>query len=449
MDALKQYIDLYTDNAEVIDSHSAPVLNELRQTACDLLKSSRFPTKKDEGFHKTSINDMFAPDFGVNINRYNIPVDVAESFRCDIPNVSTLLAVVVNDRFVATRPLLNNLPEGVTVTSLAAAARLHPELVKKYYGRIAPGDNVNVALNNMLVQDGVFIHLSKNVVLEKPLQLVNIFDGPAPMAAFRRVLIVAEENSFANILVCDHTRNRDGAYLSSEVMEVMLEKGASVGLYGIEESSANTARYSQMFVRQEHDSSFSAASSTLLNGVTRNDYNVSLNGENCSAELAGIVIADGKSHIDNNSNVIHNAPHCRSNQLFKYLLDGESSGAFEGSIVVRPEAPFTEGYQSNHNILASDKARMHTRPQLLIFNDEVKCSHGATTGQLDPDALFYMQTRGIPVDQARRLLMQAFMSDAVDTIRVDAIRDRLRHLLERRLTGEDLLCAECGSDCHK
>ena len=449
MDALKQYIDLYTANAGVIDSHSAPVMNELRQAACTLLMSSRFPTRKDEGFHKTSINDMFAPDFGVNISRVNIPVDVAESFRCDIPNVSTLLSLVVNDRFVATRSLLNNLPEGITVTSLASAASQNPELIRKYYGRIAPADNVNVALNNMLAQDGVFIHIRKGVVLEKPLQLVNIFAGPAPLAAFRRLLIVAEENSKCDILVCDHTQNRDVDYLSSEIIEVSLADGASVGLYGIEESSAKTARYSQMFVRQESNSSFSSASATLLNGVTRNDFNVTLHGQNAETNLAGIIIADGKSHIDNNSNVIHDAPHCRSNQLFKYLLDGESSGAFEGSIVVNPDAPFTEGYQSNHNILASDNARMHTRPQLLIFNDEVKCSHGATTGQLDRDALFYMQTRGIPEDQARRLLMQAFMADTIDTIRVEAIRDRLRHLVERRLTGEDALCAECGSECHK
>lgn len=449
MDALQQYINLYTDNAEVIDSHSAPVMNALRQAACERLRNSRFPTKKDEGYHKTSINDMFAPDFGVNINRVNIPVDVADSFKCDIPNVSTLLALVVNDRFVATRQLLNNLPKGVTVTSLAAAARTEPELVARYYGKIAPAENVNVALNNMLAQDGVFIRIGKGVTLEKPLQLVNIFAGAANLAAFRRVLIVAEEGSSANILVCDHTQNKTADYLSSEVVEVALQNGASLGLYGIEESSAGTSRYSQMFVNQERDSSFYSASATLLNGSTRNDYNVQLQGEHAETRLAAMVIADGKSHVDNNSNVVHDAPHCRSNQLFKYILDGESTGAFEGSIVVKPTAPFTEGYQSNHNILASDNARMHSRPQLLIFNDEVKCSHGATTGQLDRDAIFYMQTRGIPLEQARRLLMQAFMTDVIDTIRVEAIRDRLRHLVERRLTGDDLLCAECSSDCHK
>lgn len=449
MDSLKQYIDLYQANAALIDSHSAPVMNALRQDALKLLSVSRFPTKKDEGFQTTSINDMFAPDYGVNINRVNIPVDVADSFRCDIPNVSTLLALVVNDRFVATRQLLNNLPAGVTVTSLASAARHNPELVSRYYGKIAPADNVNVALNNLLAQDGVFVHIARGVTLEKPLQLVNIFAGTDNLAAFRRVLIVAEANSVANILVCDHTQNRNAAYLSSEVIELHLADGASVGLYGMEESSAGTSRYMQLFAHQESNSSLSTASSTLLNGTTRNDFNVVLAGGNSSVRLAGMVIADGSSHVDNNSNVVHDAPHCHSNQLFKYLLDGSSSGAFEGSIVVNPDAPFSEGYQSNHNILASDKARMHSHPRLLIFNDEVKCSHGATTGQLSRDAIFYMQTRGIPEEQARRLLMQAFMSDAIDTIRVEAIRDRLRHLVERRLTGEDLLCSECSSDCHK
>ncbi|MEE0978028.1 MAG: Fe-S cluster assembly protein SufD [Muribaculaceae bacterium] len=449
MEALKQYIDLYTGNADVISANSAPAINALRDDACRRLLNSRFPDKRDEGFQKTSINDMFAPDYGVNINRVNIPVDIAASFKCDIPNVSTLLSIVVNDRFVATRSLLNNLPDGVTVTSLAAAAKENPELVSRYYGRIAPADNVNVALNNMLVQDGVFIHIRKGVTLEKPLQLVNIFSSPTPTLAFRRILIVAEENSRVNILACDHTQSENIPFLSSEVVEIALGNNAAVGFYSIEESSPDTSRYSQMFVTQQTGSDFTSATATLLNGSTRNDFNVTLNGEHARTMLAGMVIADKKSHVDNNSNVIHAAPHCHSNQLFKYLLDGNSNGAFEGSIVVTPEAPFTEGYQSNHNILASDSAKMHTRPQLLIFNDEVKCSHGATTGQLDQNALFYMQTRGIPQQQAKRLLMQAFMSDAIDSIRVEPIRDRLRHLVERRLAGDELLCAECNSECHK
>lgn len=162
-----------------------------------------------------------------------------------------------------------------------------------------------------------------------------------------------------------------------------------------------------------------------------------------------MVIADGRMHVDNCSSVNHLAPRSTSTQLFKYLLDGSATGAFEGGICVSPEASFTESCQSNRNILASPDARMHTTPQLLIYNDEVKCSHGAATGQLDANALFYMQTRGIPEHTARQLLMQAFMTDALDTIAVEGIRSRLAMLVERRLSGDQTLCGECRRDCHK
>ena len=153
-------------------------------------------------------------------------------------------------------------------------------------------------------------------------------------------------------------------------------------------------------------------------------------------------------HADNSSNVNHRAAHCRSSQLFKYVLDDQSTGAFEGSILVSPEAPYTEAYQSNRNMLASQQARMHTKPQLEIYNDEVKCSHGATTGQLDASALFYMRSRGISEKEARLMLMQAFMADVIETVRMEGLRDRLRHLVEKRFYGQQTLCADCGISCH-
>ena len=164
--------------------------------------------------------------------------------------------------------------------------------------------------------------------------------------------------------------------------------------------------------------------------------------------LAGMAIGSGNQHADNSSNVNHRAAHCRSSQLFKYVLDDQSTGAFEGSILVSPEAPYTEAYQSNRNMLASQQARMHTKPQLEIYNDEVKCSHGATTGQLDASALFYMRSRGISEKEARLMLMQAFMADVIETVRMEGLRDRLRHLVEKRFYGQQTLCADCGISCH-
>lgn len=449
MSSISQYLTLYTDNREAINSHSTELLNSGREAAYAFLQDKQLPAKGEEGFEKTSIEEMFAPDYGLNINRINIPVDVAASFKCDVPNVTTLLGVVVNDMFVPTATLLKNIPEGVTVMSLAKAAKEMPEEVAKYFGKVAPGDNVNVALNTLLVQDGVFIKIAKGVKVEKPIQIVNIFNTPAPAMAIRRVLIAAEEDSSANVLFCDHTQTPNMQYLSSEVVEVYMEANSHIDICGIEESSAQTSRYSQVFVKQTDGSQLYINSSTLLNGKTRNDFTIDITGQHCETYLTGIAIAAGEGIVDNNSNVNHLAPRSHSNQLFKYLVDDKAQGAFEGGIYVSKDAPFTEGYQSNSNILATSTARMHSKPQLLIYNDEVKCSHGASTGQLDENALFYMQQRGIPKSMARTLLMQAFMSEVIDTIPVEGIKDRMRHLVEKRLSGDYMLCGTCQSDCHK
>lgn len=448
MNALTQYINLFKENRAVIEAHAPGGLNARRDEALAALDGARFPERRDEGFEKTSINEMFAPDFGLNISRVNLPVDVAATFRCDVPNMSTLLGVVANDKFVATDTLLRNLPEGVRVMSLAEAFEKFPDEVEEAYGKVAPMSDVNVAFNTLFAQDGVFVHIGRNVRLDRPVQLVNIFNAAAPLLAIRRVLVVAEENSKANILVCDHSRADGVKYLSSQVVEILAKSGSDVEYFDIEESSADTMRYSQMFVRQLDGSHFKSNVSTLLNGTTRNDFNIVIDGHHCSTGLYGMAIGGGSQHVDNSSSVVHNAPHSSSNQMFKYVLDGKATGAFEGGIEVCPSAPYTEAYQSNNNILASDEARMHTKPQLLIYNDEVKCSHGATTGQLNAEALFYMESRGIPQAEARTMLMQAFMVDVIDTVSLEGVRDRLRHLVEKRFDGTLGSCPTCASQCH-
>lgn len=447
--SLKQYLDLYAAQRGVIDSHSAPAINRLRETAFNALQGQRLPRKGDEGFEKTSIEAMFAPDFGLNLSRIDIPVNVAASFRCDVPNVSTLLGIVANDKFIATDTLLKNLPEGVLVMSLAEAAVRDPDAIGKYLGSLAPAGNAAASLNTLLVQDGVLIKIPRGVKVERPIQIVNIFCSPTPMMAVRRILVIAEEDSSAHLLLCDHSQGDPATpYLSSQVIEIICQRGSEVQLYDIEESSPATSRYSQVFVNQQEGSSFLANATTLLNGTTRNDFTININGSRCATGLYGMAIGSGNQHIDNSSSVIHHSGRSTSNQLFKYVLDDKASGAFEGGIEVAQGAVLTEAYQSNNNILASKEARMHSKPQLLIYNDDVKCSHGATTGQLDAAALFYMQTRGITAEEARTMLMQAFMVDVISTVRVEGVRDRLRHLVEKRFSGGLAACGSCHGSCH-
>ena len=447
MSALSQYIELFDSHRATIEAKSAEVMNLCRQDARNRLEGKRLPQKGTEGYEKTSIEDMFAPDFGVNINRVNIPVDVSLSFKCDVPNMSTIMAFVVNDSFVPSSTLHNKMPQGVIIDSLAKVATENPQLVSRYYNQLADNDNEAVALNTMLAQDGVMIYVPRGVVMERPIQLVNIFNSAAPLMGVRRLVIVVEEGAKAQLLICDHTQNSEYRYLSSQVIEAFVGQNASLDIYDIEESSDTTSRYSQLYARQERDSHLIVNGVTLTSGVTRNDYHIELVGDNCTSTLGGMAIGSGHQHIDNNSDVRHLSAHCNSNQQFKYVLDEESTGAFEGAIYVAPGAQFTEAYQSNRNLLASKSARMHTKPQLEIYNDDVKCSHGATTGQLDADALFYMRSRGIPEQEARTMLMQAFMVDVIDMVKMEGLRDRLRHLVEKRFYGQQASCADCGVTC--
>ncbi|MCM1521443.1 MAG: Fe-S cluster assembly protein SufD [Muribaculaceae bacterium] len=446
MKSSDQYIKLYERNTAAIDAGSGPALNRLRPAALSTLKSTGLPTLHNEGYEKTSIEEMFAPDYGVNISRVSIPVDIAASFRCDVPNLSTLTGFVINDSFVPSAGLDNRLPEGVTFMSLAKAAREMPETVNKHYGSLAPITSAPVALNTLLAQDGVFIHIHKGCRPEKALQIVEIFSAPVEIAAFRRMLIVVDDDADLRLLVCDHTQERTRRYLASRVIEVVVGHNARFEMCMLEESSAMTSVHSLLYMAQNEGSEALINATTLTCGNSRNEFDINLRGPHASARLTGMAIGGDRMHIDNNSAITHTAPHCHSDQLFKYVLDDHSTGAFEGSILVEPSAQFTEAYQSNRNILASADARMHCKPQLIIYNDDVKCSHGATTGQLDTDALFYMRQRGIPEAEARTMLMQAFMVDVIDTVHIPGLNERLRHLVERRFSGSLGDCPGCRAE---
>ncbi|MBQ4917769.1 MAG: Fe-S cluster assembly protein SufD [Muribaculaceae bacterium] len=448
MSSLKQYIDLFKENRATIDSHSIEAMNALRDKALEALEGKRLPVKGDENYEITDLEATFAPDYGVNINRFDFGADTANAFRCDVPNMSTWLYFAFNDTYYSSRTASIGMPEGVLVGSVRQFAATHSELISRYYGTLAPLSNPTVALNTLLTQDALLIYIPKNVTLEKPLQLVNILNATIPVMACRRVLIVLEENAHAKMLVCDHTQNQELDFLNTQIVEIFAGKNSSFDLYDLEESGERTHRVSSLWVRQEEGSNVLVNGITLVNGTTRNDYNIDIVGEHCETHLYGMAIAGGEQHIDNHTDIAHHVGHCSSNELFKYILEDKARGAFCGKILVDPNASKTEAYQGNRNICTSNEAKMYSKPQLEIYTDDVKCSHGSTIGQLDQDAIFYMQARGISKNEARMLLMQAFMTDVIATVRMDSLKDRLRHLVDKRLYGKLTLCQQCGSDCH-
>lgn len=444
MNIEKQYIELYDQYHSLIDSHASPILNALREKAMSDFRVTGFPSPNDEEYKHTHIPDLFAPDYGLNLNRLEIPVNPYEVFRCDVPNLSTLLYFVVNDSFYTKENPKVKLPEGVLIGSLNEMARSHPDLVQRYYGKQACTQNDGiVALNTAFVQDGFFLYVPKGVIIEKPIQLINILRGDADFMVNRRLLIILEEGAQARLLVCDHTMDKK-KFLSSQVTEIYAGKNAVFDYYDIEESSLNTNRITSTFVDQAEKSNVLINGITLHNGTTRNNYRMTFSGEHAEAHLCGMAIADKKQSVDNHTFIDHAVPHCTSNELFKYVLNDSSTGSFSGRILVREGAQKTSAYQTNRNLCATKEAHMYTKPQLEIYADDVKCSHGATVGQLDENALFYLRSRGIPEAEARMLLMFAFTNDVIENVRMDALKDRLRQLVEKRFRGELDKCAGCN-----
>ena len=447
MNALKQYIDLYIAHADLIDLNSAEMINGRRREAFEALQRCKLPKKGSENYETTDLGAILEPDYGVNIGRVPIDVNPAASFHCGVPTLSTSIFFLVNDIYAQTERSHDGLPEGVYVGSLRKFATEHPEVAQKYYGRTADIANPVVALDTLLCQDGIAIWVKKGVKVEKPLQIVNILQNGSPLMAVRRLLVIAEDDSEVKILSCDHTQNPDVNFLALNVVEITAGKRAVVDYYDLEESSVNTSRLSALYLSQEEDSNVLLDGLTLYNGTTRNEYHTRFQGPRGSLKLYGMGIEDRSRHLDNYSRIEHAAPECKTDELFKYVVDEEATGAFAGLILVKPGADKTEAYQSNRNIVGTDTARMFSKPQLEIYDDDVKCSHGTATGQLDEMQVFYMRTRGIPEATAKLLLKQAFMADVIEGVRLDALRDRLHMLVERRFAGADPSCASCHSGC--
>ena len=458
MSVEQQYIDLFSQTEAMICRHSAEVLNAPRAAAFADFERLGFPTRKVEKYKYTDVSKFFEPDYGLNLNRLDIPVNPYEVFKCDVPNMSTSLYFVVNDAFynkalpkshlpegVIYKALpKSHLPEGVIFGSLKEMADRHPELVRKYYGKLADTSKDGVtAFNTAFAQDGVLLYVPKNVVVEKPIQLVNILRADVNFMVNRRVLVILEEGAQARLLACDHAMDSVN-FLATQVIEVFVGENATFDFYELEETHTSTVRISALYVKQEANSNVLLNGMTLHNGTTRNTTEVTLAGEGAELNLCGMAIADKNQHVDNNTTIDHAVPNCTSNELFKYVLDDQSVGAFAGLVLVRPDAQHTSSQQTNRNLCATREAHMYTQPQLEIYADDVKCSHGATVGQLDESALFYMQQRGISMREARLLLMFAFVNEVIDTIRLDALKDRLHLLVEKRFRGELNKCQGCA-----
>ena len=443
MQSEKQYIDLYNETQGMIKQHSCDVLNKVRDKAFEDFKRQGFPTKKMERYKYTDISKLFAPDYGLNLQRLKMPINPYEEFKCDVPDLNTLLYFVVNDQFYTDQLPKPQLNDGIVVDSFLNALKTHSEIITKHYAKLADtAKDALTAFNTMLAQDGLFVYVPKDVKADRTIQVINILRSDVNLMLNRRILIVLEDGAELSMLFCDDSAD-DRKFLATQVIEAYVGNNAKLELNCLEETHLKNVRISNVYIDQQKNSRVSHNIITLHNGVTRNKLDLTFSGEGSECFLNGCVVADKHQHVDNNTVINHSVGNCTSNQLYKYVLDDHAVGAFAGLVYVAKDAQKTLSHEVNQNLCASSTAHMYTQPMLEIYADDVQCNHGSTVGQLNNAALFYMQQRGIDKREAKLLLEFAFVNEVIDKMELVPLRDRLHHLVEKRFRGELDKCRGC------
>lgn len=443
MSSLHQYLELYEAQAEALCGASCGVMNDRRAAALQALRTRGLPTAGDERYKYTDVGAAFAPDYGINLRRAVPTTDPYKVHRCAVAGLTPAVYFVEGDVPRTDRQHRAALPDGVRVESIAQAAKRTPGLLDRYYHRLAGRDYDGVTeLNTLLAQDGVFVYLPPGVQLAHPIQIVNVADAQVDMMVNRRLVVVAEAGAQASILLCEHAGGKHRT-LATQVTEIYAADDARLQCYAIEESSPLHTVFHNIYVGQRSRSHVSYNGITLTCGITRNRIDFRLAGEGADMVARGVVVADARQRVDNSLLVDHAAPRCTSDMLYKYVLDGESVGAFAGKVLVREGAQQSLSDQTNANICASPRARAYSQPMLEIYADDVRCNHGSTIGKLDENALFYMRQRGIDEQEARLLLQYAFVGEVIRHIEPERLRDRIAHLVEMRFRGELSACKGC------
>ena len=435
MNIASEYIEIFNSHRKMLDARCGAEVNAQREMAYAKFSELGFPNEKDEDYRYTPVASYFSDNYGLDLEGKTAHSNKTKEFSCDVPGMDAYTIYLINGWYY-TENIVEQLPEGVILCGFAEASKKHPELFAKYYNQKAKNSKDGVVfLNTMLAQDGLFLYVPKNVIMDKPIQIVNLLGAKMDLLSTQRSLFILEDFAKAQILICDHTLTKQ-SFTANHVRELFVGDNAFLEYYLIENQHNKVNQIISSFIHQQKNSNVHSNVVTLHNGNTRNNTFVTLAGENANSELYGVTLTDKQQHVDNFTEIDHAVPHCTSTELFKYVMDDNSTGAFKGRIVVQPDAQHTEAYQTNNNICLSKDAKINTRPQLEIYADDVKCSHGATVGQLDEEALFYMQTRGISPEEARMLLMFAFTHEVVNQVRLESLKERLKFLIEQRLRGE-------------
>ncbi len=439
----EQLVSLFHENRALLDASCSDAVNKQRTSGLDAFLKVGIPSRFNENYKYTNLIPAFTSTYKHYFTRERAFQAATNSFQCDVPNLDTYNIYVVNGWLDENRSNLHLLPKGVVVSGFSQQSTLNDILLQEKYGTASASlADPMVYLNNAYAQDGVFIRVADGVLVDKPIQVVNIFSSEVDSAIYQRNFVSIGKSAQAKLLYCDHTLS-ESKFLINSVTEVFVEDNGNFEFYNIQNLHNQTTAIITLAIAQARDTRIQTNHLNLHTGLTRNNTFVALNGENSEANMFGLYICDKKQHVDNYTYISHNAPSCTSTELYKGVMDDSSTGAFSGRIYVAQDAQKTNAFQRNNNLLLTSDARINSKPQLEIYANDVKCSHGATVGQLDDKALFYLRSRGVGLEESRILLMYAFAYEVIEKIQVPALKEQIRDLVEKTVRGELNKCTSC------
>lgn len=426
------YLSNFKTFESTLNGSGNTAFERVRKGAITSFSELGFPTTKNEDWKYTNVSPILKHKYNLADGTPSVSPDLIKQLTFE--DVDTCVITQVNGQII---PGFSDdfKQDGVIVTDFQDAFKNHADLLNTYLGKYSKfKDESFIALNTAFVENGIFIFVPDNTTVEQTIHILHLSDGA--FVSHPRNLFVVGKHSSVKIIETFHALSEE-EYFRNSVSEVVLAENAFVDHLKVQDESKKSYHISNVQIHQEASSNYSATCIDLGGKLVRNNINVVLNNENCETHLYGFFLGTGTQLIDNHTFVDHAMPHCFSNELYKGILDDKSTGVFNGKIIVRPDAQKTNALQSNKTLLLSDDASINAKPQLEIFADDVKCTHGATIGQLDDEALFYLRARGIDKEMANALLRHAFMSDVLENIKDESLRKQLDDLVIERFTEKE------------
>ncbi len=436
------YIENFKTFVEKLNGQSKLFLHEIRKDALKQLAEMDFPTNRNEEWKYTNVSPILKQNFVPAVNTSAPDFSKEEINKFLFNDFDYHLLVFVNGIFSEELSEIGALPKGVVVGSLNKTAKDNPQLITAYFNKISKTDNAFNALNTLYAFDGLAAIVPDGKVLEKPIQVLYLNTSRDDLVLSQpRNLIVAGKNSQLSI-IANYRGYGEKKYFTNIITEVFVDERAIVDLCKIQNESDKSYHIEKVQAHQKEKSVFNHYNITFGGAIVRNDINSRLDDQNIETHYYGLYLAGGKQHVDNHTFIDHAKPNCMSNELYKGILDDNSRGVFNGKIIVHQDAQKTNAYQQNKTILLSKTAAIDTKPQLEIFADDVKCSHGATVGHLDETSEFYISSRGVPQELAKSMLIRAFANDVIETIKIEPLKEQINHMIFEHLHRVEIVNSE-------